>query len=728
MLNKPLVVLLLCIAPSLHAQSVALTLEDIYDSPKYAQQKIGEIKWLADESGFTYSKQTNDSGQQPIADYRIIFHDIKTGKEEILLAESDFSYNDSKPGLSGYQWGKNYDTLLLSGKRNKIWRHSWQGAHFLFDRKTQKVTPLANGATNLRNVKMSGDGTKIVYVREFNIYVYDVATGEEKALVSNGNANILNGEFDWVYEEEFGSATALKISPDSKKIAFWQFDQSRIKEFNLLDQTPLYNHSFKLKYPKAGVQNAVVKIGVVEIDGGDVTWMDLGTEDDIYIPKIFWTGEEQLAMLRLNRLQNHIELLKADTKTGKTSVLIEDKNKTWVDVYNDILFLGKRRQIIWPSERDGYRHAYLYDYSGKLIRQITSGDWEVSSLSTVDRKNDFLYFNGKKDSPLEQNAYRIKLDGGGLTRLSRESGWHSGSFSPGFQFFIGRFSNSSTPTQIYIQDREGNHIRFLDNNEDSAFENLNFAEAEFLQIETSDGVTLNCSMIKPPDFSPDQKYPVLVYGYGGPGSQTVLNRWGGSRTLWHRYLAAKGYIIFSLDNRGTGGRGKKFKDLAYGDISKWAVFDQIEGAKYLQTRPFVDGDRLAFWGWSGGGYLTFMMMMRSDGHFKTGVSVAPVSDLRFYDTIWTERYMGLPQQNQAGYDAANVLSYTSGLKGNLLIIHGSGDDNVHIQNSMQVVLSLQNQAIDFNMMIYPNKDHRIHGGKTQLHLFRHFEKYLTDRL
>lgn len=728
MLNKSVALLFVFLTTNLNAQNNSLTLEDIFYSEKYLEHKIGEIKWLADESGFTYSKHLNDFGYVPVEDYQIIFHNVKTGEEDVLLTENEVETNGSKTGLSHYQWKKNFETMLIAGKEEKIWRHSWQAAHFLYETKTKKMSPLVEGATNLRNVRMSNDGRKVCYVRDYNIYVHDVATGEKKALTTDGTANILNGEFDWVYEEEFGSAMALKWSPDSKKIAFWQIDQTRVKEFNLLNQMPFYNEVFKLKYPKAGSQNALVKIGVVDVVSAQITWMDLGAETDIYIPKIFWASGNQLAVLRLNRHQNNIELLMADVNTGETKAIIEDKNDTWIDVYADVLFLKKQKQIIWPSERDGYKHAYLFDYEGNLVNQITSGKWEITAIEDVDLGNGTLYFYGKKDSPLEQHAYRIKFDGAGLTRLSQRAGWHSGSFSPNLNFVVGQFSDTATPTQISLRKNNGKLVRFIEKNEMSDLATEDLPKVDFLKIKTDDGVELDGYIIKPTGFDEDKKYPVLVYGYGGPGSQTVLNRWGGARTLWHKYLATNGTIVFCLDNRGTGGQGKAFKDLAYGDISKWAVHDQVEGAKYLQSLPYVDPERLAFWGWSGGGYLTLMMTMRAPEYFKTGVAVAPVSDFRFYDTIWTEAFMGLPQENKAGYDAANVLEYVQNLKGNLLIIHGTGDDNVHVQNTMQVVSALQNRGINFDLMIYPNKNHRIHGGKTQLHLFRYIAKYLRENL
>lgn len=724
-LLKTKFIIFLVLVCSLHANDKKpLTLEDIYDSDKFRGKTIENIQWQPDGSAFTFTKRNEETEQLDI-----YTHEVKSGKEKRLLAGADLKYENESVNMSGYSWTSDGKYLLITGKITAIWRHSRQAPYFLYELKNKKLIAIANGDAHLRNVKLSPDGKWVGFVRDHNIFISDLKTGKERAITENGTTDILNGEFDWVYEEEFGLADAWRWSPDSKKIAFWNTDQSRVKEFHLLDQMPLYNTVFKLKYPKAGEQNAVVKIGVADLETGKTTWLDLGEETDIYIPRIFWTNSSRkLAMVRLNRLQNHLNLLIADLSTGKTRAIIEDKNPAWIDVRHDIQFLKSKDQIIVTSEKSGFKHAYLYDYDGNLVQQVTNGDWEISSLAGVDEKNDLLYFYGKKDSPLEHNVYRINLNGKKLERISKRAGWHRGNFSPDFKHVVGFFSDVKTPTQVMLRKADGSLLRFLEKNEIAALQEHALVPPEFFSFKTTDGTKLNAYMIKPANFDAAKKYPVLVFGYGGPGSQMVVNRWGGSRTLWHQLLTEKGYIVFCVDNRGTGGRGKAFKNLAYKDLSKWAVHDQIEGAKYLAALPYVDSSRVGFWGWSGGGYLTLMMMMRAADYFKTGVSVAPVSDFHFYDTIWTERYMGLPQENVEGYKAANVLNYIDGLKGNLLIVHGTGDDNVHVQNTMQVVDALQNRAIQFDMMIYPNRNHRISGGKTQLHLFTKITNYLLEKL
>jgi dipeptidyl-peptidase-4 len=455
----------------------------------------------------------------------------------------------------------------------------------------------------------------------------------------------------------------------------------------------------------------------------------LREETNIYIPRIFWTTEgDQLAVMQLNRHQNFMELLMTDAQTGEGKVVITDKDEAWVDVKQEVAFLQQKEQIVWTSEKSGFRHIYIHDYAGNAIRQVTDGIWEVTDIVGIDERDDWVYFYGKKDSHLEQNLYRVKLNGKKPENISEQDGWHTAIFSPDYKYYVEHFSNVSTPTQISLRKSDGTLVRMLEENKIDAMKDHPMVFPEFLTFTTTDGTELYGYIMKPHDFDPAKKYPVLVYGYGGPGSQIVLNRWGGDRTLWHQYMTEQGYIVFCVDNRGTGGRGKTFKNLAYGDLSQWAVHDQIEGAKYLATLPYVDADRLGFWGWSGGGYLTLMMLTRGAEYFKAGVSVAPVSDFRLYDTIWTERYMGLPSENEKGYDAANTLKYAGLLEGDLLIVHGTGDDNVHYQNTLQMINELQAQNKQFEMMLYANRNHRISGGNTQLHLFNKISNFLQNNL
>ena len=705
-------------------QKQKLSLEDIYYSNKLFGKTVENIQWKPDGSAFSFTELNPKTKLQDI-----FLHSVATGIKSRLVDGTDLKHDGKQINMSHYQWTDDGKFLLIEGPVKSIWRHSTQAPFYLYNVSTKKINALSNGNIHLRNVKLSPDGTKVGFVRNHNIYVVDLKSGKETAITTDGTQNILNGEFDWVYEEEFGLADAWRWSPDGREIAFWQLNQTREKVYHLIDEMGEYNTVFDLKYPKVGEQNAVVKIGVADLESGKTTWMDIGTNDDIYVPRIFWTNSSGLlAIMRLNRLQNNLELLMANANTGKSKIVITDSNNTWVDVRHDIFFLKKSNQIVWTSEMSRYNHAYLYDYNGKLINQITKGNWEVSSVDGVDEKSGWVYLTSKKDSPTQQNLYRVKLDGTDFQKISGEHGWYNANYSPDYKHFIESYSNDSTPTATTLRNVDGSLVRVLANGKIPALANYNMVYPQFLTFKTTDGTELNAYMIKPANFDSSKKYPVLVYGYGGPGSQMVVDRWGSTRTFWHQYMTEHGYIVFCVDNRGTGGRGKAFKDLSYLDLGKWSVHDQIEGAKYLANLPYVDASRLGFWGWSGGGYLTCMMMTKGAGYFKAGVAVAPVTDFHLYDAIWTERYMGSPIGNKKGYDSASVLTYADKLKGKLMIIHGTGDDNVHYQNTLQLMQKLIDANKQFDVMFYPNKNHRISGGITQLHLFTKISNYFFNNL
>lgn len=705
-----------------------LTLEDIFSSDRFQGQTLANIRWGPDGSFFTFTKTevTDDTGETLVKIYR---HDVESGAETEFLDISSLEFQGQPIQMSDYSIAVDQKRVLITGRKEKIWRHSFFAPCYIYDIEKGQLTVLADNAQNLLNVSFSHDGRHVAYAQDNNLFVADVETGVGRALTSDGSGDILNGVFDWVYEEEFGRADAYRWSPDSKKIAYWRTDQTRVKTFFLLDELLAYSVPIPFKYPKVSQQNAIVNIGVVDVQSGNTVWMDVGDNDDSYVPRILWAdSSETLAIQRLNRKQNRNQLLLADVSAGDARVVVTDTNSTWVDLTDDFIFLERTGQFVWTSEKSGFRHIYLSDMTSGETRAISSGDWEVSSVIGVDHEGEWIYFYGRKDSALEQHIYRAKLTGKKVKRITRKPGWHSGRFSQDLQHFVHFYSNAKTPAQIFLNRSDGKLVRVLQENKIAAFEEYDMVYPEFLSFETGDGVTLNGLMMKPADFDRRKKYPVIVYGYGGPGSQVVVNRWSGRRHLWNQLMTEKGYIVFSVDNRGTGARGKAFKNLAYGDISKWAVEDHIEGAKYLATLPYVDASRIGFWGWSGGGYLACMLLTRGADYFRTGVAVAPVTDLKNYDTIWTERYMGLLSENEEGYTAANVNRYADQLKGNLLIIHGTGDDNVHPANTMQFVDALVKANRQFDLMLYPGRNHRISGGNTTLHLYTLITDYFLENL
>ncbi len=713
------------------SQNKNLTLQEIFNTNIFMGNTVENIQWLPDGSAFTFTKRNTQNGLEDI--YK---HYVSSGNEELIVSASELIYNSYLINMSHYSWTHNGKYLLITGPQVAIWRHSRQAPYYLMEVSTKKITALSDNDPHLRNVKLSPDGKWVGFVKNHNLYIDELSSNKEIQLTNDGNDDILNGEFDWVYEEEFSIADGWRWSPDSKKIAFWKLDQTRVKEFYLVDEMSTYNKIYALKYPYAGEQNSIVKIGIVDIDTRKTSWMDLGKEDDFYIPRIYWTNSaDKLAIEKLNRRQNQMELLMADADDGNSRIIITDTDSCWVESEHEINFLKQSDRIIWISEMSGYNHAYLYDYDGKLINQITSGSWEVSDILGVDENNNLLYFDGKKDSPIEQHLYYVDLDGKNLKKISKNHGWHEADFSPDYKYFIQYSSDAETPTKVTLNKADGSLIRILEENKIEAAKEYGIVYPKFIKVKPSDDIELNAYMMKPLDFDSTKKYPVVVFGYGGIGSQSVVDRWGSGKSssfsrdlLWHNYLLQHGYLIFCIDNRGTGGRGKSFKDLVYGDLGKWAVHDQIEGKNYLASLSYVDGKRIGFWGWSGGGYLALMLMTKGTGNFKAAIAVAPVSDFRLYDDIWTERYMGLPNENPAGYKSASALTYAQKLKGKLLIIHGTGDDNVHCQNTLQMANELEANAKQFDMMLYPNKNHGIYGGLTQLHLFTKMTDFFLNNL
>jgi dipeptidyl-peptidase-4 len=485
-----------------------------------------------------------------------------------------------------------------------------------------------------------------------------------------------------------------------------------------------------LKYPKVGEQNAIVKIGVIDLHTFKTNWMDTGPDDDIYLPRMYWTNSSSdLSIIRLNRLQNQLDFILADTESGESKIILSESDSCWVDVEEKhAIFPGNENIFLWVSEKSGYRHIYLYDYSGNLLQQVTSGEWEVTSIEGYSESDKLVCFYGKKNLETEQHIYRVKIDGTGFEKISNESGWNEANFSPGYKYFIHNYKSLNTPLNVYLRRTNGELVKTLRENNLPAFSEYDLPFPELGSFKTSDGVRLNYMIIKPKDFNPNKKYPVLFYGYGGPGSQATINKWNGNRQLYHMMMAQNGFIIFTVDNRGTGGRGKSFKNLMYRDLSKWPVKDHVEAAKYLATLPYVDSDRMGVWGWSGGGTLTLWLLTRAYDYFKFGVSVAPNTEFLNYDGIWSERYMRLPDDNMDGYIQASPQTYAHQLEGKLLLVHGTQDDNVHYQHSLQMAKKLQDSGIQFEMMLYPNKNHSIKGAETQKHFYEMMTNFFLRTL
>ncbi len=725
--NLFLLVLILLGAQLVFAQEApVLTVKKIFTSPEFRLKRLNNARWLPDGSGYLFLKE--DKERKISSLYR---SDIADGAETLWLDGAKLTYpgTDSTFGIEDYHISADAQKVLIKTDGQRVWRRYSKARFFVFDRQSNTIIPVFSQKRRVRHAKLSPDGSGVGFVYANNLYYQDIKNGEITQITNDGSADIINGQFDWVYEEEFGQDDGWRWSPDGKKIAFWRLDQSPEPLFSWTDFEGKRGAVHTIHYPKAGDANALVKIGVYNLENQRTQWMDIGEETDIYIPRIQWTQDANvLSIQRLNRLQNHWDLMLADVYSGKSKVILSESDPCWISITDDVHFLKDKKRFITTSEKDGYRHIYLYDLKGRLIRQLTKGQWEVSLLYGMDEVTNWVYFVANKGDLAQRHIFRIKADGSHLQRISKEVGSHRALFSPSYKYFIQDFSSTTIPLRSTLNRADGSVMRTLINNDIAPFEKYGLVTPEFIRFTTSDGVEIKAMITRPKDFDPHKKYPVLIYGYSGPASQLVRNVWGRS-AMWYTLLTQKGYIIFTLDQRGTGGRGKAFKNLAYGNIGKYALQDHIEGVKFLRSLPYVDAKRIGIWGWSGGGYLTLLAMTKGADYFKAGVAVAPVTDFRLYDDIWTERYMGLPQHNIAGYDSTSVLSYARRFKGKLLIVHGASDDNVHMQNTMQFISKLQVQNKQFNLMIYPGRNHSLIGkGSVYLHLYTMMTDFIINNL
>ncbi len=707
------------------AQKKVFFVDDIYSKREFYGSSLRSVQWFDNGNKFSFVRY--DSTSKSMA---IFQHDVSTGEENVLISSNEIKIPNSDETITirNYQWSPNDKyilfTDLLTARATKS-----GGTFYIYDVANKNIIRVIESEQEQMNAGFSPDGNKLAFVRANNLYVIDIATGLEKQLTNDGSDEILNGHFDWVYEEEFGIIVGYDWLQDSKSIAFWRLDQSNVPKIKIAKWDSLYFNFLEMHYPKVGAKNSIVKIGVVNIEDGNTQWMALGDGTDIYIPRIkFINNPNILSVQRLNRLQNKLEFLLYNINSGRGDLLFTETDSAWVDVHDNLYFLQDNKRMIWTSERDGFNHLYFYDLKKKLVSQITKGNWEVNQLISIDEKNELIYFTANERGTIYKDLYSINFNGKNLKRITEFSGYHSINFSSNNEYFIDVYSTANSLPSTLLFKSNGETIETLIAADMSVFQDYGFSQMEFLKFTTSDGVELNAAMIKPVNFDPTKKYPVLFYNYSGPGSQIIQDRWGSTNHLWHELLAQRGFIIFMLDNRGTGGRGKAFKNLVYKNLGNWEVNDQVEGAKYLSTISYVDTARIGIWGWSYGGYMSALTLFKGANHFKVAVSVAPVTDWKFYDDIYTERYMSLPELNPEGYEKSSVLNYTDKLKGKLLLIHGTADDNVHFQNSVALVNKLISENKQFQTMYYPEKDHGIYGGMTRQHLFNMITDFILKNL
>jgi len=715
---------LLAGAPAAAAQG-QLTVERIFSSD-FRLQSLPESQWMANGQCYSYVVQAGDHTN-------LVAEDAQTGTKTVLVDGARLvpAGQTKAIEIENYAWSADEKKLLVFTNSQPVWRQNTKGQFYVYDLATQRLTPVSSAPGWQQFAKLSPDGAKVGFVRDNNLWVADLASGRETQLTRDGSETIINGTFDWVYEEELDLQDGWRWSPDGQRIAFWRIDDNPVRPFFWMKDTgDSYSQPISLRYPKAGSANPTARLGVFDLSSGQTTWLQTGADSSMYLARMEWAeSATELLVQRLNRHQNRLDVMVADARTGATRTLFTETDSAWVDVDDDLSFIRGGRQFLWSSERDGYNHLYLYNRDGTVARQLTRGAWDVTQVFGVDEKNGFVYFSATEQGPEQRHLYRVRLDGGAPERLSKEPGTHAVQLSVQTPYYLDSWSRAGAVPVITLHRTDGSVVRTLVDNAATRqkLQQLAVAPTEFFDFRTSEGTQLNGWMIKPANFDPAKKYPVLLYVYGGPGSQTVTDAWGGARYLWHQLLAQQGYIVVSVDNRGTAGRGRDFKKQVYLNLGVREAADQIEAARWLARQPYVDSSRMGIWGWSYGGYMTAYTLEQPGSPFKAGIAVAPVADWRLYDTIYTERFMRTPQENPGGYDRGSPVKNAAGLRARLLVVHGSGDDNVHFQNSTQLVDALQAAGKQFNFMMYPDRNHGIAGGRS-VHLFTMLTNWITQNL
>ena len=579
----------------------------------------------------------------------------------------------------------------------------------------------------------SPDGKKIAYAKENNLFVYDLATKQSTPVTTDGKKNsIINGITDWVYEEEFAFVKAFDWSADSKKLAYIRFDESEVPEFSMsIFQKELYPTVETFKYPKAGEKNSAVSLHIYDVNAATVKTVNLGNYNDFYIARMKWTNDANVLSAQvLNRHQDNLDLLFIDGNSGAAKVVLNEKDKAYVDVTDNLTFL-KNNSFIWTSEKDGFNHIYWYDKNGKLKNQVTKGKWEVTSYYGFDEKTNTIFYQSVENGSVNRAIYSINLNGKNKLLLSKNTGTNAATFSPNFEFYINTFSTANQPTTYTLNAvKTGKQLQVIEDNQAlaSKLKDFNLPSKEFFVLKTEKGNELNAWIIKPKDFDASKKYPVFMYQYSGPGSQQVNNEWNSADDYWFMMLAQQGYIVACVDGRGTGFKGADFKKVTQKELGKYEVEDQIDAAKVIGNYPYVDKSRIGIWGWSYGGFMASNCILKGADVFKMAIAVAPVTNWRFYDSVYTERYMQTPQENASGYDENSPINHVDKLKGKFLLIHGSGDDNVHVQNSMQMMEALIQANKQFDSQIYPDKNHGIYGGKTRVQLYTKMTNFIKENL
>ncbi len=714
-----------------------LTVERIFESSEFNDQSFS-ARWLKDGSGYTRLEDSKEASGKDIVRY-----DPESGESVVLVPADHLVPSGASEPLSvaDHQWSPTMSHLLVFTNTKRVWRENTRGDYWVLDRNSRELWKLGGdaAASTLMFAKFSPTGEDVAYVREKNLYVENLRSHRITQLTTTKTPYIINATFDWVYEEEFRLRDGYRWSPDGRSIAFWQLDTEGVREFPLINHTDtLYPQIQKIQYPKAGEENAACRVGVIGIEGGTPVWLDVpGDPRNHYIFRLEWPEHSRhIVLQQLNRLQNENHVLLANPVTGRVRPFLTETDEAWVEDQGDVRWLDERGRFAWLSEREGWNSIYIGTGKRGALNRVTKGDFDVTEIAHVNQTNQTFSFIASPSNPTQRYLYQISFDGSRLERLTPEDqpGTHTYQISPNGRWAIHSYSSFNSPAITDLVSLPEHHrLRVLEENCElrKNLALLNTPETEFFRVDIGNGVELDAWSIKPPGFDPSRKYPLLIHVYGEPAGQTVLDRWGGKGFLWHAMLAQKGYVIMSFDNRGTPApRGREWRKCIYRQVGILAAQDQAAALRaVLKQRPYLDDQRVGIWGWSGGGSMTLNALFKYPELYQTGIAIASVPNQRYYDTIYQERYMGLPTDNVAGYHDGSSINYAHQLRGNLLLIHGTGDDNVHFQGAEALMNELIRQKKQFQTMIYPNRSHSISEGRnTTLHLRNLMTHYLLEKL
>ncbi len=720
---KSLFTLFLILSTISHAQDISV--EKIWKEYQFFGANISGFRSMKD--GIHFTKRSELNGNQCITKHTFL---KPNGEGEVLVNLSKLQLNGNSVTIDDYEFNEDESKILFTTKTESVYRRSFYADYLLYDITTSTLTALDVDHTPQMLAEYSPDGKKVSYIFENNLFVKEISSNIVTQLTNDGLINsIINGGTDWVYEEEFSITKGYGWSPDSKFIAFLRFDESKVKEFTMTYYNDLYPTLYPFKYPKAGEDNSKVTAHIINVSNSEKSNLDIGNYE--YLPRFKWsTTENTLVVQTMNRHQNELKYhkIKQIESNWVSSLFYTESSDKYIDVDDNLLILKDGKTILRTSEKDGYNHIYALNFDG-TNRKITSGNWDVIEFLGVDEEKGRIYYSSAEKGAIHKGIYSIKIDGTKKKSLSSETGNNSADFSVGMKYFVKTYSSANEPPVLSLCDNSGKEIFVLESNEmlRKKLKNYNLQPKEFLTIK-GETTELNAWMIKPPNFDSTKKYPVYINIYGGPGSNTVEDSWGGANYMYHQLLAQKGYIVFSVDPRGTMYRGADFKKSTYLQLGKLETEDFIAVAKELGKQSFVDKDRIGIMGWSYGGFMTSLCMTKGADVFKMGIAVAPVTNWRYYDNIYTERFMRTPDENANGYDDNSPINHVKKLKGKYLLIHGSGDDNVHYQNTMEMINALVDANKQFDLFVYPNKNHGIYGGNTRNHLFNMMLNYTLENL